>query len=55
MASGLKDKYGLLVLGARLEDGDIEFNPPVDRVLLPGKTLIVMGDVDDIARARKDF
>jgi voltage-gated potassium channel len=54
-ASGLKDKYNLLVLGAKQDLGEIQFNPSPDQELKKGMTLIVMGDVDDIARARKIF
>ncbi|MEW6672444.1 MAG: potassium channel protein [Thermodesulfobacteriota bacterium] len=53
--SGLKDKYNLLVLGAKQDMGEIQFNPSPDQELKKGLTLIVMGDVDDIARARKIF
>lgn len=53
--SGLKDKYNLLVLGAKQDLGEIQFNPPHDQELKKGMTLIVMGDVADIARARKIF
>lgn len=53
--SGLKDKFGLLVLGAKHDSNEIEFNPSEEQVLQKGMTLIVMGDVDDIARARKIF
>ena len=53
--SGLKDRYNLLVLGAKQDLGEIQFNPPHDQELKKGMTLIVMGDVDDIARARKIF
>jgi voltage-gated potassium channel len=51
--SGIKDKFGLLILGLKKEDGDILFNPPPSQVLEKGMTLIVMGDVADIERARK--
>ena len=53
--SGLKDKFGLLVLGAKRDSNEIEFNPSPDQTLKEGVTLIVMGDVDDITRARKVF
>jgi hypothetical protein len=53
--SGWKDKYGLLVLGAKGPDGEIVFNPPANHVLNTGQTRIVMGDMDDIARAKKEF
>jgi len=51
--SGLKDKYNLLILGLKNEDGDIQFNPPPSQVLEKGMTLIVMGDVSDFERVLK--
>ena len=53
--SGLKDRFGLLVMGCQRGGGDIEFNPPPEQALEPGMILIVMGAVDDINRARKVF
>lgn len=51
--SGLKEKYGLLVLGSKQDDEDIAFNPSSSIELRPGTTLVVMGDVVDIARAKR--
>ena len=51
--SGIKDKFGLLVLGAKKDSNEIQFNPSPEQILEKGMTLIVMGDVDDIASARK--
>lgn len=53
--SGLKAKFNLLILAVRHDNGTIEFNPPASQVLTAGMTLITMGDVDNIARARKAF
>jgi len=53
--SGLKAKFNLLVLAVRHDNGKIEFNPPASQVLTAGMTLITMGDVDNIVRARKAF
>lgn len=53
--SGIKDKFNLLVLGARDEDGEILFNPPLNLTLRAGMTLVVMGEVEDIVRAKKAF
>jgi len=53
--SGLKDGYGLLVLGLKPPGENIVFNPLPSHVLQEGTTLIVMGEVKDIARARKVF
>ncbi len=52
---GLKERYGLLVLGAKSKDSEIEFNPPATQVLTAGTTLIVMGAVGEIARAQNSF
>lgn len=51
--SGINDKFDLLVLGARQYGGEIEFNPPPSMVLKNGITLIVMGEVNNIVRAKK--
>ena len=53
MESGLKDKFNLLVLGSKLPAQEIEFNPPATQILTPGMTLIVMGDVENIAAAKE--
>lgn len=55
MESGLKDKFGLLVLGAKLPAQEIEFNPGPSMILKAGMALIVMGEVDNIAKAKKAF
>jgi voltage-gated potassium channel len=49
--SDLRNKFNLLVLGAKGLKGEISFNPPPSLVLTPGATLIVMGDVENIKRA----
>lgn len=55
MESGLKDKFNLLVLGSKAPGMDLAFNPSSQEILHPGMTLIVMGDVDNIAKAKKVF
>ena len=52
MKSGLRDQFNLLVLGLRREDGEFEFRPPSSYRLEAGMTLIVMGDFENIDRAR---
>ena len=51
----LKERYGLLILGARTKDNDIEFNPSPSQKLTAGTTLIVMGAVGQIAKAKDAF
>ncbi len=53
--SGLRDKFGLLILGSKLPAQEIEFNPPASQVLTAGMTIIVMGGVDNIDSAKKYF
>ena len=52
---GLKDQFGLLVLGARFPDQTIRFNPDASERLHAGMTQIVMGEVDNVMRAQKAF
>jgi voltage-gated potassium channel len=50
--SGLRDGFNLLLLGVRRPDGEFEFRPPSSFILEAGMTLIVLGDVSNIDRAR---
>ncbi len=52
---GLEDRYGLLVLGAKTEASEIEFNPAPTQKLTAGTILIVMGAVGQIAKAKDAF
>jgi len=51
--SGIKDKFKLLIVAVKEEQGSISFNPPPSLGLKGGTTLIVMGDVADIQKAKK--
>lgn len=53
--SGIKDKFNLLIVAVKTTDGGIHFNPVSDMLLKPGLILIVMGEVDDIAKAGQNF
>ena len=55
MDSGLKNRFNLLVLGIHRPGEEVFFNPPPNHILKPGMVLIVMGDTQDIARARREF
>lgn len=52
---GLAERYGLMILGAKTEAKDIEFNPAPTQKLTTGTTLIVMGAVGQIAKAKDAF
>ena len=47
------DEFGLLILGLRHANGEMEFNPSPNSTLESGMTLIVMGEVAKIAEAGK--
>jgi voltage-gated potassium channel len=52
-SSGLNDKFGILVLGLREHAaGEILFNPSPSVPLAEGATLVVMGELESIARVR---
>ncbi len=53
--SGLKDRFNLLVLGSRKEGCEIEFDPPAEKTLEAGTSLIVMGEVENLDEASKVF
>ncbi len=51
--SGIKDKFRLLIVAVKEADGTIDFNPSPGKSLAEEMTLIVMGDVTDIQKAKK--
>ncbi len=53
--SGLRDKYDLLVLGIKRPGREMEFNPSPLNILEEGMILVVIGDVDNITKARAAF
>lgn len=53
MTSGLRDDFNLLLLGVRPKDAEFVFRPPSSFVLEADMTLIVMGDIENINRARE--
>ena len=55
MEVDLKQDHGLLVLGVRHRNREMEFNPPPDMVLEKGMTLIVMGEIANITKVRQKY
>ena len=53
LQSGLRDQFNLLLLGVRHKDGEFEYRPPSSFVIEAGMTLIVLGDIENINRARE--
>jgi voltage-gated potassium channel len=54
-SSGLKDRYNLLVLGAKTASGEIHFNPSPSAIMTKDMVLIVMGDVSQIEQAQLEL
>lgn len=53
LQSGLRDRFNLLLLGVRYKSGEFEYRPPSSFVMEAGMILIVLGDIDNINRARE--
>ena len=52
--SKLRERFGVMVLGLEPKGTEkMVFNPPADFILEPGTILVVMGEMDRIAEARK--
>ena len=41
--SNLRQRFGVIVIGIRRGDGQMEFNPPPDAVMQAGDQLVVLG------------
>lgn len=55
MKSGIKKKFNLLILGSKYVGMEMVFNPSPGDILKTGMTLIVMGEVGNIEKARKSI
>ncbi len=53
--SGLRDRFNLLLLGVRHPNNEFEYRPSSSFLIKEGMTLIVLGDIDNINRAREAF
>jgi voltage-gated potassium channel len=48
----LRDKFNLLILGIKEKHQELEFDPDPSKVLSPGATFIIMGDINHYIDAR---
>jgi voltage-gated potassium channel len=51
--SGIKDRFNVLVVGIKHEDGPLAFNPRSQDRFRQGDTLLVIGEVENINRLKK--
>jgi len=50
--TGLRERFKLLVMGAKEKGQEIEFDPSPTKKITPGLTLIFMGEIDNFIKAR---
>jgi len=52
--AGLRQRYGVIVVGIQREDSRMEFNPEPDTPIRPGDKLVVLGRPDSLKRLEAD-
>jgi len=51
----IRAKFGLSVIGVRKSNDRLVFNPPADYAVQPSDTLIMVGDIEQLARIGELF
>jgi voltage-gated potassium channel len=46
--ANLRQRFGVIVVGIRREDGRMEFNPASDAIMKAGDQLVVLGRPDEL-------
>ena len=52
--SGIRQKFGVIVVGIRRAGGAMEFNPPPEAVMHPGDELVVLGKTESVKALEKE-
>jgi len=52
--SGIRQKFGVIVVGIRRAGGAMEFNPPPEAVMHPGDELVVLGRTESVKALEKE-
>jgi voltage-gated potassium channel len=55
MDSGLRKKYDLIVVAIKREQGEMQFNPKPETLILQGDTLVVLGEHEHITALEKEL
>ena len=55
MDSGLRKEYDLIVVAIKREQGEMQFNPKPQTLILPGDILVVLGEHEHIAALEKQL
>lgn len=51
--SGIRQKYNLIIIAIKKPDGTMVFNPSFEAAILPGDTVIAIGEVENLDRLEK--
>jgi voltage-gated potassium channel len=51
--AGIRQKFGVIVVGIKRAGGAMEFNPPPEAVVRPGDELVVLGRTDSVKALEK--
>jgi len=46
--AGIRQKFGVIVVGIKRAGGGMDFNPPPEAVMLPGDELVVLGRTESV-------
>jgi voltage-gated potassium channel len=52
--AGIRQKFGVIVVGIKRAGGSMEFNPPPEAVMRPGDELVVLGRTDSVKALEKE-
>jgi voltage-gated potassium channel len=51
--SGIRQKYNLIIIAIKKSDGAMFFNPSFETAILPGDTVIAVGEVENLDQLEK--
>ena len=52
--AGIRQKFGVIVVGIKRAGGTMEFNPPPEAVMRPGDELVVLGKTESVKALEKE-
>jgi len=53
VAAGIRQKFGVIVVGIKRAGGGMDFNPPAEAVMRPGDELVVLGRTESVKALEK--
>ena len=54
MNSGIRKRFDVIVVAIKRKDGEMQFNPKPDTMILPGDIMIVLGQAEQISALEQD-